>query len=175
MRKMNVESALADWTMDYLTCRPQYVRMKNCVSSKLLSSTGAPQGTVLSPSLFSVYTSDFQYNTGACFLQKFSDDSTVVGCVNGGCEEEYRGTISDFVDINHLQLNNSKTKEMVIDYRRRRPAPAPVTIKGADVEVVSIWECSCMITWTGLATWTLGGRVQEKSELPVFFEKAEVF
>ncbi len=52
-----------------------------------------------------------------CFLQKFSDDSAVVGCIWAGCEGEYRGTIRDFVDwVNHLMLIISKTKEMVIDF-----------------------------------------------------------
>jgi len=41
---------------DYLTARPQYVRMGRCVSGTLECSTGAPQGTVLAPLLFTLYT-----------------------------------------------------------------------------------------------------------------------
>ena len=64
---------------EYLTGRPQFVRMGSVLSDVVVSDTGAPQGTVLSPSLFTLYTTDFQYNTGSCHLQKFSDDSAVVG------------------------------------------------------------------------------------------------
>ncbi len=60
IRKMKVESVLVSWFMDYLTWWPQHVRLKNCVSGKVLSSIGAPQGTVLSPFLFILCTSNFQ-------------------------------------------------------------------------------------------------------------------
>jgi len=57
--------------IDYLTNRTQFLRLKGCVSEKVVSSTGAPQGTVLSLFLFTLYTSDFQYNLESCHLQKY--------------------------------------------------------------------------------------------------------
>lgn len=54
-----VDPSFVTWITDYLTGRPQYVRLGNCVSGTLLSSTGAPQGSVLAPFLFTLYTSDF--------------------------------------------------------------------------------------------------------------------
>ena len=143
MVRAGVDEQLTAWTIDYLTDRPQYVRLRNCVSEGVVCSTGAPQGTVLSPFLFSLYTSDFTYNTSSCHLQKFSDDSAIVGCVSEGNELEYRSVIMDFVDwceSNHLCLNTSKTKEMVIDLRRRAPPHTPVTIQGADIELVDSFK-----------------------------------
>lgn len=58
----------------------------------------APRGTVLSPLLFTLYTSDFWYNSESAQLQKFSNDSTMVGCINGGQEEECRALVSDFAE-----------------------------------------------------------------------------
>lgn len=87
--------------------------MYECV----VSSIGAPQGTLLSHFLFTLYTSDFKYNTESCHVQKFSDDSAVVGCISGGEEVEYRGLVDQFVkwcDNSHLTLNEAKTKEMVV-------------------------------------------------------------
>ena len=75
--------------MDYLNDRPQFLRLGRSVSEQAVSGTGAPQGTVLSPFLFSLYTSDFQCNSEACHLQKFSDDTAEVGCISGGDETEY--------------------------------------------------------------------------------------
>ncbi|XP_054866081.1 uncharacterized protein LOC129348770 [Amphiprion ocellaris] len=139
-----VDCHLAAWTIDYLTNRPQYVRLQDCVSDVVVSSMGAPQGTVLSPFLFTLYTSDFHYNSGSCHLQKFSDDTAIVGCVSEGDEREYRMVISDFVDWceqNHLQLNASKTKEMIVDFRRRRtPRTAPVNIQGLDIDMVDTYK-----------------------------------
>ncbi|XP_026035054.1 zinc finger protein 2 homolog [Astatotilapia calliptera] len=119
-----VGKQLTAWTIDYLTNRPQYVRLHDCVSEVVICSTGAPQGTVLSPFLFSLYTSDFCYNSDDCHIQKFSDDTAIIGCVSDGNNQEYRGVISDFVgwcETNVLQINASKTKEMIIDFRRKSP------------------------------------------------------
>lgn len=139
-----VDGHLAAWTIDYLTDRPQYVRLRGCESEVLICSTGAPQGTVLSPFLFTIYTSDFTYNSDSCHLQKFSDDSAIAGCVSEGGEQEYRSVIKDFVywcECNFLCLNTSKTKEMVIDFRRKRTLPyPPVNIQGADIEIVDSFK-----------------------------------
>ncbi|KAK3568773.1 hypothetical protein QTP86_017433, partial [Hemibagrus guttatus] len=140
LERSGMEDHLAAWIIDYLTNRPQYVRLRDCVSEVVVCNTGAPQGTVLSPFLFTLYTSDFRYNTNACHLQKFSDDSAIVGCVSDGNEQEYRDVIKDFVDwceCHHLHLNTNKMKEMVIDFQRRRtPHHTPVTIQGLDIELV---------------------------------------
>ncbi|KAM3860060.1 rho GTPase-activating protein 23-like [Diretmus argenteus] len=87
---------------------------------------------------------EFRHCTEMCHLQKFSDDTAIVGCIKGGGEEgEYRKVIEDFVDWsqeNRLQLNVSKTKEIVIDFRRARPTPQPVSIAGMEVEVVKSYK-----------------------------------
>ena len=76
---MGVISSTVSWVADYLSDRPQFVRLRSCLSDVVLSNTEAPQGTVLSPLLFTLYTSDFQCHSVSCHLQKFSDDSAVVG------------------------------------------------------------------------------------------------
>jgi len=106
----------------HLGGRPQYVRLGSVLSDVVVSDIGASQGTVLSPFLFTLYTTDLQYNSESYHLQKFSDDSTVVGCIRGGEEGEYRTLVDNFVEWseqNHLRLNVSKTREMVINLRRR--------------------------------------------------------
>ena len=91
-------------------------------------------------------TTDFEYNTGSCHLPKFSDDSAVVGCISEGQEEEYRALIDNFVEWteqNHLRLNINKTREMVIDFRRKRKrktAPQPLCILEKDVEAVEDYK-----------------------------------
>ncbi|TWW66956.1 hypothetical protein D4764_20G0009880 [Takifugu flavidus] len=46
----------------------------------------------------------------------FADDTAIVGCIRDDKEEEYRCLVRDFVawcHNNSLQLNTSKTKELV--------------------------------------------------------------
>ena len=109
----------------------------------MVSNTGAPQGSVLAPLLFTLYTADFNYISESCHIQKFADDTAIMGCVEGDQEEEYRSLVGDFVSwchSNHLQLNTSKTEEMVIDFRKSRPPPRPVQIEGDEVEVVGTYK-----------------------------------
>lgn len=65
-----------------------------------------------------------------------------MGCIRDGCEEEHRSTIRDYVGWcnNHLRLNISKTKEMVIDFRRKGLKPDQVSILGTDVDLVSNYK-----------------------------------
>ncbi|KAI3356448.1 hypothetical protein L3Q82_017659 [Scortum barcoo] len=86
LERAGASDQLAAWVTNYLTDRPQFVR------------------------LFTLYTSDFTYSTDSCHLQKFSDDTAIVGCVSEGNDCEYRKVIMDFVDwceLNHLQVNAS--------------------------------------------------------------------
>ena len=84
LENAQVDSPLITWVDDYLTGRPQFVRLQNCVSDRLIDNIGTPQGTVLSPFLFTTHTADFKYRCESCHLQKFSDDMAIVGCVEGG-------------------------------------------------------------------------------------------
>lgn len=74
MEDVGVDQQLVAWTTDYLTNRPQHVRLQAVVCS-----TGALQGPVLSPFLFSLYTSDFRHNSEQWHLQKFSGDTVNIG------------------------------------------------------------------------------------------------
>ena len=125
---------MISWTTDYLTGRPQFVHLGSVLSDVVGSDTGAPQGTVLPPFLFTLYTTDFQYNSESCHLQKFSDDSAVVWCLRGGDEGEYRALVGDFVEWseqNHLSLNVNKTRELVIELSRKKRMPSqPLRVGG---------------------------------------------
>ncbi|KAI3364710.1 hypothetical protein L3Q82_011478 [Scortum barcoo] len=111
LERAGVSDQLAAWVTNYLTDRPQFVRLQDCVSDVVVCSTGAPQGTVLSPFLFTLYTSDFTYSTDSCHLQKFSDDTAIVGCVSEG--------------------NDSGNPH---------PDIAPVNIQGLDIERVRTYK-----------------------------------
>ena len=100
--------------------------------------TRALQGTVLS-----LYSTDFSYQTESCHLQKFSNDSAVIGCIGKGEEAEYRAVLDNFVtwcELNHLQLNTAKNKELVVDLRRTRTPVTPVSILGHNVDIVEHYK-----------------------------------
>lgn len=109
------------------------MRLGYHLSSPLTLSTGSPQGCVLSPLLYTLYTSDCTPSHPSNLIIKFADDTTVVGLISGGDETDYRDEVlqlSTWCSSNNLQLNTIKTKEIIIDFRRNSTAHAPLHLNG---------------------------------------------
>lgn len=70
------------WIIDFLTNRAQRVLVNNTFSGRLHTSTGSPQGCVLSPLLFSLYTDDCKVSQLNCPLVKFSDDIVLLSLLS---------------------------------------------------------------------------------------------
>uniref|UniRef100_A0A8C5AV64 Reverse transcriptase domain-containing protein n=1 Tax=Gadus morhua TaxID=8049 RepID=A0A8C5AV64_GADMO len=134
---LHLPASTCAWIKDFLSNRPQQVRLGPHLSSPLTLSTGSPQGCVLSPLLYTLYTSDCSPSHPSNLIIKFADDTTVVGLISGGDETAYRDEVqqlSAWGSANYLQLNTSKTKVIIIDFRRHSPAHAPLHINGDCVE-----------------------------------------
>ena len=58
LRTLRLNTSLCNWILDFLTGRPKVVRVGNNTSATLILNTGAPQGCVLSPLLYSLFTHD---------------------------------------------------------------------------------------------------------------------
>ena len=138
---LGLSPSLCNWLLDFLTERPQAVRVNNNTSNTLTLSTGAPQGCVLSPLLFTLLTHDCKPNYSSNHIVKFADDTTVVGLISHNDETNYRKEVNQLArwcHNNNLFLNVGKTKEIVVDFRRTHSQPPlPLTINGAAVEQVS--------------------------------------
>ena len=156
---MNVTPSLIIWILDYLTNRPQYVRIKadknNSVSQKdsqvdtyimsdtLFTNVGCPQGTCAAPFLFCLYTSDFRTTHNVNILDKYADDAAMTGLIFNNDASFYLDEIDKFVtwcDDNYLELNVPKVKEMCIDFRKETFNPELVVIKGTEVERVDTYR-----------------------------------
>src|SRR4029434_4762932 len=124
----------------FLTDRSQRVRVGSHLSSALSISIGSPQGCVLSPLRYTIYTHDCTPTHPSNAIIKFADDTTVVGLISGGDETAYREEVqrlSTWCTLNNLVLNTSKTKELIVDYRRKKSDMQPIAINGERVERVS--------------------------------------
>ncbi|KAJ8342771.1 hypothetical protein SKAU_G00326990 [Synaphobranchus kaupii] len=122
LTQLTVPAPTCQWITDFLTDRRQQVRLGNITSSIRKISTGAPQGCVLSPLLFSLYTNDCTSGDPSVKLLKFADDTTVIGLIRDGDESAYRQEVEQLAlwcGQNNLELNKLKTVEMTVDFRRK--------------------------------------------------------
>lgn len=77
MTDLGIQHNICLWIKNFLTKRPQSVRMGSHHSTTTtLISTGAPQGCVLSPFLYSLYTHDCVPSNDTNIIIKFADDTT---------------------------------------------------------------------------------------------------
>ena len=88
--KFGLPPNICYWILDFLTDRSQRVRIGHHLSSLLFTSTGSPQGCVLSSILYILYTHDCISIHPSNVVIKFADDTTVVGCISGEDESAYR-------------------------------------------------------------------------------------
>ncbi len=137
LTQLSVPTSICQWITSFLTDRQQLVRLGKLTSRTLTISTGAPQGCVLSPLLFSLYTNDCTSKDPSVKLLKFADDTTVIGLIKDGDESAYRQEVEQLAvwcSLNNLELNTLKTVEMIVDFRRNPPALPPLTIMNSNCD-----------------------------------------
>ncbi len=154
---LGLNTSLCDWIQDFLTGRPQVVKMGQFTSNSITLNVGAPQGCVLSPLLYSLYTHDCVSSHSSTSIVKFADDTVVLGLISNNDETAYLGEVerlTSWCQDNCLSLNVSKTKELIVDFRKRPQQPyTPLMISGTPVERVGSFKylgvnISEDLTWT---------------------------
>ena len=95
LKTLEQNTSLCNWILDFLTGRPKVVRLGNNTSATLILNTGAPQGGVLSPLLYSLFTHDWVAKHDSNTIIKFADDTTVVGLITDNDETAYREEVRE--------------------------------------------------------------------------------
>ncbi|XP_078126065.1 uncharacterized protein LOC144530383 isoform X3 [Sander vitreus] len=126
LSQLGVPDSTCRWITDFLSDRKQHVKLGKDFSNSQTISTGSPQGCVLSPLLFSLYTNSGTSSHQSVKLLKFADDTSLIRLISDGDESAYRSEADHLVKWckqNYLELNAPKTVEMVVDFRRKSHHP----------------------------------------------------
>ena len=134
LEDLGLNPALCNWVLEFLKGCPQAVKVGNNTSTSPTLNTGAPQGCVLSPLLYSLFTHNCVALHASNSIIKFVEDATVEGLITNNDEtangEEVR-VLGVWCQENNLSLNISKTKEMIVDFRKQQREHPPLsTSKG---------------------------------------------
>ena len=131
-----------NWFESYLADRQQYVCYKGIKSETCSVQYGVPQGSVLGPILFILYTNDIPHSITHGQTVLFADDTTVY----------YRGhdwqqlyerakndllCLSDWFRANKLSVNASKTKYMMFSGSNTANYRDTLSINGVELEQVN--------------------------------------
>ncbi|XP_078252377.1 uncharacterized protein LOC144592039 isoform X1 [Rhinoraja longicauda] len=140
LERTGVDHHLTSWILDYITNRPQYVRTKDRGSDRVVCNTAGNSACSIL-----VHPVHCGLQAQLCrLLQKLSDDSAIIGLITGNEDRAYRELIKEFVDWCQqycLRINAGKTREMVVDFRRRSQVPpTSVNIQGMDMERVDSYK-----------------------------------
>ncbi len=110
-----------------------------------------------SPALLFQHTHDCVSSHSSTSIFKFADDTVVLGLISNNDETAYLDEVerlTSWCQDNCLSLNVSKTKEKIVDFRKRQQRPyTPLMISGTPVERVSSFKylgvnISEDLTWT---------------------------
>ena len=119
------------------------VRVGNNISNLLILNTWAPQGCVLSPLLYSLFTHDCMAMHTSNSIIKFAEDTTVVDLITNNNEKAYREggrALGVYCQENNLTLNVNKTKELIVDFRKQQREQPSIHIDGTVVERVGSFK-----------------------------------
>ena len=106
--QFGVQGSLLSWLTDYLTDRAQYSVVNGHHSTVLNVTCGIPQGSVLDPMLFALYTNDLPSAVTSVSIFMYADDTTV-SCIGDTADNTVTSLNKALSELNSWCQENSST------------------------------------------------------------------
>ena len=144
LQRLEVDGNIIGWLNSFLTNRIQRVVTRESRSDWSTTNVGTPQGSEISPFLFTLYTDNLRTEESSVQIFKYADDIVLVGCCSGtagedSCSKEVNRTV-DWCKSKGLLLNESKTKELIFTVTRKSPATRSIIINAKPIEQVQSFK-----------------------------------
>lgn len=127
--EINVPNKIANWIYKYYMDRKIYVRYKNKMKGPYFCKKGIPQGSILSPLLYAIYTRIIDaLRSKTTEVLQYADD-IVIYCIGGTLEIAQRRLQKKLMELqkilDSLQLSVSTNKSNIVIFTRHRLTRSP--------------------------------------------------
>ena len=121
----NISDHALSFIKSYLANRNHSVVLNKEQSGFLTQKFGVPQGSILGPLLFSLYINDLPLFISKGSSELFADDTTIHSSHTdliqlSSALQENANQLIKWTELNHMSLNDQKTKYMIIISRQKR-------------------------------------------------------
>ena len=143
--RLGITGLALDWFRSYLSGRTQNVTISNSQSTAHKLACGVPQGSVLGPKLFTVYTlplGDIVRQHSTSFHLYADDTQLYLTCKRSECPSAQKSTITrleaciddirQWMPLNGLKLNDAKTEFLQIQSKFGNKLPSMDIAIGTD-------------------------------------------
>lgn len=140
MEKYGIRGLSQNWIQSYLEDRQQFVHINQHKSSFKNILCGVPQGSILGPTLFSLYINDISKISNQIKFILFADDTNIL-CSGEDLQKlilditHEMQTLMNWFNVNKLSLNLKKTKLMCFGYQKI-DIPVHIMINNTNIERV---------------------------------------
>lgn len=147
LKHFGLEDSAIVFFEKFLNARQQYVQLSNCQSNARPIRSGVAQGSVLSPTLFSIYTAPLINIFKHCKVHFYADDTQVYISYKPSEQQHFlsilNAELSNLVktaDQHSLIINPNKSKVMIFGRKTDilcYGADVKVTIQGSTLPILS--------------------------------------
>ena len=142
-QRFGVVGSALSWLASYLAHRSYSVMLGSCISAPQRTYVGVPQGSVLGPLLFTMFTTPMYdlishhhinthfYADDVQVYINMSDDNSSLTCLENSIQEIHR-----WMHANKLKLNANKTEVLFIHARSSTQTDVTVTIENSPISSV---------------------------------------
>ena len=157
LRTKGIKGSLLWYLSSFLRNRRARVCVGASFSNLYDVKVGLPQGSALSPLLFSIYLSDVPEPVGEITLTEYADDIAVAAVARDEVEaaeilQDYLATLFQYLNRKSLVVNTEKTKAMIFS-RKRNITYTPIKWHNESIEYVNQFKYLGLTLDSPLLSW----------------------